>query len=762
MYTFDDYATALEKTTMRAVSEWLAAIDDELYPPALTAAADTMPALDVLLFRITAWVDTADRFIRPAVIGVIAAEFTQVAEERGLDLDQLTNPDVEPTEQQRHLMADVADALQAAGLTAAIDYLIRIPTWLDFIDAYARTAVNFVAGMPEGVYRDVVVKLSAATRDGMNPFERARIVRNFLSMDTEGGYDQWMVRARRIARTETNRAVNAADMHAARAEQDITGDDMHKVWVCTIDARTRDSHWAADGQRVPLGAKFDIGGFPADHPGDPTLPAHECINCRCTTILLRADEPLPGEHDRQTERERADVTRRNPHDEVRRRAERGVTRDRDTEPVLAALGGTLRTQFSSILAPLDIPTGDGRIFDKDADIRFREMPLPLLFQKQTSNGHDTAVVVGKITDAAVDGGNIHATGEFLDTPAADEAKQLADEGLIRPSVDLADMTINWVVVDGDGNEVDPEEDEPADDWREIMHVRSAEVIAATLVSKPAFANTNITLGDTKAADKDEDEEVEALTAAAVAVLDRPTVDSAAFANPNLEGPTALTVTDDGHVYGHLALWGTEHVGIGRGVTPPHSKCDYAMFHVSTVDTDTGPVSCGRLTVGCGHAAGNARANAAAEHYDQTGTCWALVRAGEDKHGIWVAGVVNPDADEAAVRAGASAPLSGDWRQIGGNLELVAALSVNTPGFPVPRTYSATRGEELSLVAAAVVPRRSKADELADAVAEGLARHERRKELAAQQEQQRAAEQERATRRRSLAATMLARRIGGDQ
>lgn len=758
---FDQYAAAVEKAFIRAVKEWLTGIDNDLYPPTLVAAGnDTMPTFDALLFRVDMWSQAVKRVLTPVMVGIVAAQLVQDAEDRGIDLDNLTNPDAYPTEEQQQLIAAAVDAATVAGVATALETVMQVPTWLAFIDEYARTTVNMVAGMPEGVYRDVVMKLSVATRDGMAPFERARIVRNYLSLDTEGGYDQWMVRARRIARTETNRAINAADMQAARTEQDTTGEELHKVWVCTVDPRTRDSHWAADGQRVPLSAKFDIGGFPADHPGDPDLPPHECINCRCTTIIIGAEDPLPGEHDRQTERERSDGTRRDPTDEIKRRDARGVTRDRDTQPITAALGGTLRTQFSSTLAPLDIPTGDGRIFDKDADIRFRDMPLPLLFQKQTSNGHDTAVVVGKITDATVDAGNIHATGEFLDTPEADEAKQLADEGLIRPSVDLADMTIDWVVVDGDGNEVDPEEDEPADDWREIMHVRSAEVIAATLVSKPAFANTNITLGDTKEADDDDKEEVEALTAS-VAVLDRPAVDSAAFTDPHLEGPTALTVTDDGHVYGHLALWGTEHVGIGRGVTPPHSKCNYAMFHVSTIDTDNGPVSCGRLTVGCGHAAGNARANAAAEHYDQTGTCWALVRAGEDKHGIWVAGVVNPDAGEAAVRAGASAPLSGDWRQIGGNLELVAALSVNTPGFPVPRTYAATRGEELSLVAAAVVPRRTKEDMLADAVAEGIARHERRKEMAAQQDAQRVAEQERVSRRHALAATMLRHRLGGE-
>jgi hypothetical protein len=67
------------------------------------------------------------------------------------------------------------------------------------------------------------------------------------------------------------------------------------------------------------------------------------------------------------------------------------------------------------------------------------------------------------------------------------------------------------------------------------------------------------------------------------------------------------------------------------------------------------------------------------------------------------GTPAPDADEAAVRAMRAAPLSGDWRRIGGNLEMVAALHVNTAGFPIPRVQLAASaaGDEqvLSLVAA---------------------------------------------------------------
>jgi hypothetical protein len=51
-------------------------------------------------------------------------------------------------------------------------------------------------------------------------------------------------------------------------------------------------------------------------------------------------------------------------------------------------------------------------------------------------------------------------------------------------------------------------------------------------------------------------------------------------------------------------------------------------------------------------------------------------------------------------------LSGDWRRIGGNLELVAALAVNVPGFPVPRPRGlVASGSMQSLVAAGMLPPR---------------------------------------------------------
>ena len=175
--------------------------------------------------------------------------------------------------------------------------------------------------------------------------------------------------------------------------------------------------------------------------------------------------------------------------------------------------------------------------------------------------------------------------------------------------------------------------------------------------------------------------------------------AAHFADPKLTKPTPLTFTDDGRVFGHIATWGTCHIGFsGQCVTAPRSASQYAYFHTGEVATDAGPVAVGHLTFGTGHAAGRLSAASTVAHYDNTGTVGADVVCGEDAFGIWVSGTVRDGLTANQLHAFRAAPPSGDWRNIGGALELVAVLGVNTPGFPVPRARVAS-GEPLALVAA---------------------------------------------------------------
>jgi hypothetical protein len=175
-----------------------------------------------------------------------------------------------------------------------------------------------------------------------------------------------------------------------------------------------------------------------------------------------------------------------------------------------------------------------------------------------------------------------------------------------------------------------------------------------------------------------------------------------FDDPMLPGPTPLSVTADGQVKGHLALWNVCHFGMQDVCRmAPHSNTGYQYFATGSVLTADGTQRrVGRITVGTGHANLRLGYIPAADHYDNTGTGVAIVAAGEDMHGIWVAGSTVPDAPETKVAELRRSPLSGDWRPTPKGLELVAALAVNTPGFPVVGLNAS--GEVQSLVAAGMV------------------------------------------------------------
>lgn len=197
-----------------------------------------------------------------------------------------------------------------------------------------------------------------------------------------------------------------------------------------------------------------------------------------------------------------------------------------------------------------------------------------------------------------------------------------------------------------------------------------------------------------------------------------------FENPRLTEATALTVTEDGRVYGHLAAWNTchtSHTARGQCVLAPKSATGYAYFNTGSVLTDNGTeVSAGRITLGTGHADETLNPTDTMAHYEHTGSVAAFVRAGEDKHGIWVAGATRANLSEERRDLLRATPLSGDWRRIGTNLELVAALAVNVPGFPIPRPKGmVASGHMTSLVATGMVPQQTDDGQPTAASTEGL-------------------------------------------
>ena len=90
-------------------------------------------------------------------------------------------------------------------------------------------------------------------------------------------------RAELIARTESCTTMNAGAIELYKSEG--LG---YKEWISVQDDRTRDAHLIMDGTVVPITDKFEVpatsqseGAF-MEFAGDPTAPASQVCNCRCT------------------------------------------------------------------------------------------------------------------------------------------------------------------------------------------------------------------------------------------------------------------------------------------------------------------------------------------------------------------------------------------------------------------------------------------------------------------------------------------------
>lgn len=370
-------------------------------------------------------------------------------------------------------------------------------------------------------------------------------------------------------------------------------------------------------------------------------------------------------------------------------------------------------------------TQDKRIIEVGATNFDRPFPLPMMrmIEEPITGGHAGAVLVGTLEEGVRVGANqVDLTGYFYAGEGevgatAAEAEQLVRDGqLTWWSPDFGDFEVETEVLEVD-------EDGWPTDW--LDRFTSCCLIGATLCPKQALDSARVELISEPAVDEgapvDEPTETETEEAVVIPITAAASrrVHADRFRNPGLPGPTPVTIEDNGEVYFHIAQWGVCHTGIqDRCVLAPHSLSDYAYFLTGSVLTDQGTTRIGQLTMGCGHADLTLAHRPAADHYDggPNAVQWANVATGEDEHGIWGHGVLKPDIDADQVEQARALALSGDWRRIGGALELIAALSVPVPGFPVvsmaaggtlvleaPKTRLRTvNGECLALVAAGVV------------------------------------------------------------
>ena len=391
-----------------------------------------------------------------------------------------------------------------------------------------------------------------------------------------------------------------------------------------------------------------------------------------------------------------------------------------------------------------ILTDDGRAF-APGSLSWRQLPLTLGAMLDTPHADvvTESRAAGSITGIQRVGNVLRAEGVFDTGEYGQEIARMVGDGTLRGiSVDVAVAAsevapkLDFFDEDGGWREVRIETSNPEADLLDVLFgdeeppiyvVTEGTIGAITVCPFPAFADARIAIAASLVsaaspavatfthqhgmtviglppadAERSASSEPEAqldgpdlpptvVTASAVGLAPvKPPAEW--FENPGFEELTALTVTPEGMIYGHAALWDTCHIAIPDVcTTAPHSETDYDFFHLKEVECDAGErIHVGTITLDTGHAPRGLSAQPAVAHYDDTGTAVADVVCGEDEFGIWIAGALRSDVDAEQARKLQGAVLSGDWRRVefddgSGNLELVALLAVNVPGFPVPRT-----------------------------------------------------------------------------
>lgn len=387
--------------------------------------------------------------------------------------------------------------------------------------------------------------------------------------------------------------------------------------------------------------------------------------------------------------------------------------DKDTadwgDYALTAAKKSKDAEWSGVLTVEGAESGDGRLFHLGS-LDWATLPLPLMYQPANVGGHSGSFQVGDITHIARKGNEIFGWGtvfsESLDGEhGAGIRRMIGTNG--KPSsagvsVDVdkvKDADVEFVYNDDSGHAVKPE--------MTIFH--RGRIRGATLVAFPAFVEAKLAFtGDNLTASVDDGcgcgEGVLTAGAYTFTIPDLPKKEW--FDRPtDVKMHGALTVTQEGRVFGRLARKGVTHRSVNRQV--PLNTVDYSRWMNKETIVEGGErVVTGVITMNCGHAPTEHYGTLAnrKQHYDNSCSIVANVRIGEDADGVWVAGALRHGVTSEQVATMMGCQLSGDWQphpDRRGTQEFIAALLVPVPGFPEARTRASVAMEDGVIVAATV-------------------------------------------------------------
>lgn len=150
----------------------------------------------------------------------------------------------------------------------------------DFVAVSYQTLPYLISDVSDEVVKRVGSILRQAVLAQQTPLDA---MHRIGSITGSGPFASAFQRGETILRTEYGRIAQTANFTTLTALARDNG-GLHKEWSSVADSRTRPSHARADGQRRDVDKPFDVGGYAAQYPHDPSLPASESVMCRCISV----------------------------------------------------------------------------------------------------------------------------------------------------------------------------------------------------------------------------------------------------------------------------------------------------------------------------------------------------------------------------------------------------------------------------------------------------------------------------------------------
>jgi hypothetical protein len=185
----------------------------------------------------------------------------------------------------------VVEPLQAAGLS--VGFFQPTPAQLNVVMDFS---ADLIRGITAETRRMINTEIRLAALGERSTISAMQAVNEKLGIPSgrkspTGGI---AYRGERIIRTEVSRVYNLSTHSQQLATAQLVP-GLERAWLSArIPRRTRDAHWAAHGQIVPVSEPFIVMNEPLMYPLDPAGSARNTIHCLCVMATVHPEIGLPG------------------------------------------------------------------------------------------------------------------------------------------------------------------------------------------------------------------------------------------------------------------------------------------------------------------------------------------------------------------------------------------------------------------------------------------------------------------------------------